>query len=186
MRVRRIKTAAKLFRSRWQPCSPVTPVHRSSRQPSKNGWLDLALTRVLRGTDLGHSPGGGGMPPGTEISRVAAVAADSRKNAAFPSLRPAPPDPYRTRPGCLRTRRGRRHGYSSAPGSPVRRQRGSSGIAMPAGYLSAMHLLLRSCRPDSLFDSLRRCRDHGGVTVAVENDGGTRPGRQRPAADRSP
>ena len=63
-------------------------------------------------------------------SSVAAVRADYReRNAAFPSLRPAPPDPCTSRPGCLRTTRGRHRGYSSAPGSRVRRRRGSCGYS---------------------------------------------------------
>src|ERR1700733_13115843 len=61
-------------------------------------------------------------------SSVPAVLADAReRNAAFPSLHPAPLRPCRTRPGCLRTMHGRRRGRSSAPGSRVRRRRRSCG-----------------------------------------------------------
>ena len=46
------------------------------------------------------------------------------------------------------------------------------GIAMPAGYLPATHLLLRSGRSESLFDSLRAVVGmHGAVAVAVKNNG---------------
>jgi len=41
---------------------------------------------------------------------------------------------------------------------------GRAGIAMAAGYLPAMHLLLRPDRPDSLFDSLSAVVGmHGGA-----------------------
>ena len=63
-------------------------------------------------------------------SSLAAVGANSRgRNAAFPSLHPAPADPCRSRTGCLRTRRGRHRGYSSAPEFHVRRRRGSCGYS---------------------------------------------------------
>ena len=49
---------------------------------------------------------------------------------------------------------------------------GRAGISMPSGYLPAMHLLLRPGRSDSLFDSLSAVVGmHGGVAVAVENNG---------------
>ena len=47
-----------------------------------------------------------------------------------------------------------------------------AGIAMPAGYLPAMYLLLRRGRSDGLFNSLGTVVGmHGGVAVAVENNG---------------
>ena len=70
------------------------------------------------------------------------------RNAAFPSLRPAPADSCRSRRGCLPTRRGRRHGYSSAPVARVRRRRGSSG------YNRALLVFARDV-PSSAFWSLR-------------------------------
>jgi hypothetical protein len=49
---------------------------------------------------------------------------------------------------------------------------GGAGIAMAAGYLPTMQFLLRPDRSDSLFDDLGAIVGmHGGVAVAVENNG---------------
>src|ERR1700734_350697 len=62
-----------------------------------------------------RSPGGRG--PQSSSSMAAVLADAQERNAAFPSLHPAPLRPYRIRPGCLRTKHDRRRGHSSAPGS---------------------------------------------------------------------
>src|SRR5580704_4608002 len=47
-----------------------------------------------------------------------------------------------------------------------------AGVPMPAGYLTAKHLLLRPCCTDNLFDSLGAVVGmHGAVAVAVKNNG---------------
>jgi hypothetical protein len=49
---------------------------------------------------------------------------------------------------------------------------GRARIPVPAGYLPAMHILLCPGRSDGLFDSVGAVVGmHGGVAVAVENNG---------------
>ena len=72
------------------------------------------------------------------------------KNEAFPLLRPALADQYRSPRGCLRTMRVRLRGYSSAPTLRVHARRSGS-----FGYRHALQVLARDA-PSSVFASFSR------------------------------
>src|SRR6185503_12252073 len=90
------------------------------------------------------------------------------KNEAFPLLRPALADQYRSPRGCLRTMRVRIRGYSSAPTfPPTRIAQDRCCIGVPSGYLPAMHLLLCAHRSHGLLENLIAVVwMHGRVAIA--------------------
>src|SRR6202171_2659554 len=89
------------------------------------------------------------------------------KNATFPSLHPVPADRCRSPQGCLPTTRGRRRGYSNAPGfASARVGMGRAGVFMATRYSPAMHRFFRACRADGLFKNLIAIVwMHGGIAV---------------------
>jgi CheY-like chemotaxis protein len=88
------------------------------------------------------------------------------RNAAFPSLRPALADPCKSRPGCLRTTRGRHRGYSSAPGSHDRPRRGSCVGSYVRGQGFALLLAKETSFDVALLDFNMPGRD--GLELAAE------------------